>query len=97
MTTITFNEVNGTAIITTNDWDYAVHRIADIATRFPDDVTVFENGELIQIQVPSRWVKINPPRCLSDDFRERLRENYIRNVLHHPYYHTGKDETGGLA
>ncbi len=47
------------------------NRLTKLAEKYPSDVQII-NSELFH--VPSSWVKINPPKQMSDEQREKLAE-----------------------
>jgi hypothetical protein len=64
-----------TVTFTQQKW---INRMNDIKERYPDDVDIVVNNDgSICGHVPSKWIKINPPKQVSEEFRkaagERLR------------------------
>ena len=58
-----------------------INRIKKLAHKFPDDVQILHtnNDGSVFAHVPTSWVKINPPRQISDEQRQRLSENARKN------------------
>ena len=45
------------------------------AEKYPEQVKIVsDNGEAIEASLPKRWIKIRPPRELTDEQRARLSE-----------------------
>lgn len=73
-----------TATVTFNQGRY-VSRIKKLAKERPDEcqLVALNSDGTITAHVPTRWVKISPPKQISDEQRERMRlmgkENLVRN------------------
>lgn len=80
-TIIAFDENEKTATVVTGN-DYLTSRIEELSERFPDEVEILmrseDRGEYV---IPRRWLKVNPPRQLSDEERQRRHRWYYRNLF----------------
>ena len=49
------------------------NRIYELKERFPDEVDIRENNDgSILAHIPTKWIKINPPRKLSEEYKTEL-------------------------
>lgn len=82
---IEFERDSKTATVTFCQGRY-ISRIKKLAERFPDDVEIISDGKSLVAHIPSRWIKINPPKQLdlSDERREELAER-LRNLRNTEY------------
>ena len=55
------------------------NRIRTLAARFPDQVNIVADGEqnngYLYARIPVSWIKINPPKNMTDEQRDALREH----------------------
>lgn len=60
-----------------------ITKIRKLTERFPDDVIItHENNDgSIVAHVPTRWIRINPPKEMSDEYKEQLAERGRNNLL----------------
>ena len=78
-TIIRFDEADQTAHIYTFNRRLQ-KRMADLEERFPDEVSRYRQvGQSVSYMFPKAWVKINPPRQLSPEEKERLSKQ-MRNA-----------------
>lgn len=64
-----------------------VSRMKKLAEKYPDDVQITaenKDGSIVA-HFPVKWVKINPPKQLSEETREKLAEQGRRNLLNYTY------------
>lgn len=73
-TIINFNEAEATAGVYTHNGRLK-RRLEQLERDRPDDVSRDHNGDFL---IPKGWVKINPPRILSEAERERLAKQIKR-------------------
>lgn len=73
-TIMTYNNAEGEANVYT--LNLAMRRkILQLATEYPDEVKILHQAEdMVEATVPKSWVKIRPPRKLTDEQREALVE-----------------------
>jgi len=75
-TSIIWDETNAPAMVYT--WNKTIkRRIKALAEMYPDDVHIesYSLGDSLSCTLPKKWVKINPPRRLSSNTREKLSKN----------------------
>ena len=64
------NQRNATLTISQQKYK---NRLYELKERFPDDVDIRENVDgSILAHIPQKWIKINPPRKLSEEYKEEL-------------------------
>lgn len=82
---IEFERGSKTATVTFCQGRY-ISRIKKLAERFPDEVEIISDGKSIVAHIPSKWVKVNPPKQvdISDERREELAER-CRNLRNAEY------------
>lgn len=64
-----------------------VSRIKKLAEKYPDDVQITaenKDGSIVA-HFPVKWVKINPPKQLSEETREMMAERARRNFVNATY------------
>lgn len=65
-----------------------ISRVKELAEKFPDAVEIIklpeENGGYLVAHIPVEYLKFNPPKQLSQEQREQMRER-ARNNLHSGY------------
>lgn len=58
-----------------------VNKLRKLAETRPDEVELVENRDgTICATIPVGWIKISPPRQLTDDEREERRISFLKNV-----------------
>ena len=63
-----------TATVTFSQGRY-ITKIKSLAEKYPEDVQIVNETERhIVAHVPVRWVKINAPKAVSEEFKEAARE-----------------------
>ena len=84
-----FNYCNSKAAFFSSDerkWINKIHRLAE---QRPQDVVIIrepdDNDGCIYAQVPSSWLKINPPRVYTDEQIEVMTARLV------PYRHTSEN------
>lgn len=62
-----------------------VSRMKELAERFPDkcQITAENNDGSIVAHIPRSWVKINPPRRMTEEQRQELTDRLGRVRPHH--------------
>ena len=56
-----------------------MRRLRGVAER--DDIhIVADNGDHLICEIPKKWIKINPSRILSEEEKERKREQALKNL-----------------
>lgn len=82
-TTINFNETEAEASIFTHNG--ALHRkLEKLAQERPEECRPFRVsrwGEAVEYIIPKSWLKIHPPRILTDEQRAALAENARKRFL----------------
>lgn len=77
---IEFLRGDATATVTVCQGRY-ISRIRELKERFPDEVEITDdpetNGGYMVAHVPTTWIKINPPRELTDEQVNELRERLM--------------------
>ena len=70
-----------TATVTFTQGRY-ISKIKKLAEKYPDDVKIthVNKDSSIVAHVPVRWIRISPPKELSDDVKERLIERGKENL-----------------
>lgn len=61
------------------------NRVKSLAEKFPDEVKITaenKDGSIVA-HIPTDWVKINPPRPMSEERRAELAERFRRLRLNH--------------
>lgn len=73
-TIITYNNAENTANCFTLSLPVR-RRLLQLAEEYPDEVHINKQEEdMIDVDIPKRWVKIRPPRRLSDEQKAALAE-----------------------
>lgn len=73
-TIITYNNAEDTANVYSLNLPM-LRKIRKLAEDYPDDVKILHQADdMIEATVPKSWVKIRPPRKLSDEQREAMAE-----------------------
>lgn len=73
-TIMTYNNAEGEANVYTLNLSMR-RKILQLATEYPDEVKILHQAEdMVEATVPKSWVKIRPPRKLTDEQREALVE-----------------------
>lgn len=73
-TIITYNNAEGEASIFTLNQSMR-RKVIQLAEEYPDDVKILHQAEdMVDATVPKSWVKIRPPRKLTDEQRKALVE-----------------------
>ena len=72
-----------TATLTISQQKYK-NRLYELKERFPDDVDIRENNNgSILAHVPTKWIRINPPRKLSEEYKTELAQR-VKNTTKQP-------------
>ena len=59
-----------------------VNRIKKLAESRPGEVELVENSDgTICATIPLKWIKISPPRQMTDEDREARRISFLKNVV----------------
>lgn len=70
-----------TATVTFSQGRY-VSRIRELSKRFPDDVEIITDADgVLCAHIPTKWLRINPERQVSDDYREKMKNKAIQSGL----------------
>lgn len=81
-TVIIFNEADKTAHIETYNGRLQ-RRIKELAAERPDECVIeSEQDGVLNCVFPKKWVKINAPRILTEEEREKL-SNHAREIFGH--------------
>ncbi len=61
-----------------------INKITKLAEQYPNDVRIIkqpkDNDNCIYATVPSAWLKLTPPKILSEEERQRRRETLKRSL-----------------
>ena len=81
-TSINFNEQEGTAEVYTYNGKMK-KRLAELLQSRPDEVELVGTDDTgaATYNIPKRWIKINPPRILSDETKEIYRQGLIASKM----------------
>lgn len=75
---------DGTRATVTLSQGRYITRIKELAKKFPDDVEVVkvpeENGGYLVAHIPAGYIKFNPPKQLSQEQRDQMRERANNNL-----------------
>lgn len=73
-TNINFNAESDQCVIYTA-YHPMIRKLEKLMEQYPDEVKlVCKTDDDIQVELPKKWVKIKPPREMSEEQKERLRE-----------------------
>lgn len=73
-TIINYNEDEGNASVYTHHKSLQT-RLGKLLDLFPEKVSLIKSGDgWVEYLVPKRWVKISPPRKVSDEAKEAFAE-----------------------
>ena len=73
-TNINFNAESDQCVVYTA-YPPMIRKIEKLMGEYPDEVKlVRKTDDDIQVELPKKWVKITPPRKVSEEQKERLRE-----------------------
>lgn len=78
---IEFLRDSKTATVTFSQGRY-ISKIKKLAEKYPDEVQiVHENRSSIVAHIPTKYIKVNHPKVVSDEQRERFVKSLSRNCL----------------
>lgn len=82
-TIVNFNEGEDTASVYTHNKPLR-RRLEQLAQERPEECRLYRVShwdQAVEYYIPKSWIKIRPPRQISDAEKERMRENFKKAVL----------------
>lgn len=79
-TTVNYTDADSVATVMSYNVAMAA-RLKRLLAERPDEVTlVWESEGGVEVRVPKKWIKVQPPRKLSEEQLEAARETAKRNL-----------------
>ena len=77
-TIINFNEAEPTAGIYTHNVALR-NKLLKLSHTEPDLKVIRRGEDMLEVEVPKKWIKVSPPKKLSEETRRKMAERLISN------------------
>ena len=81
-TIINFNEAEPTAGIYTHNVALR-NKLLKLSQSEPDLKVIRRGEDMLEVEVPKKWIKVSPPKKLSEEARRKMAERLLANPNMH--------------
>ena len=81
-TIINFNEAESTAGIYTLNVALR-NKLLKLSQSEPDLKVIRRGEDMLEVEVPKKWIKVSPPKKLSEEARRKMAERLLANQTMH--------------